>query len=211
MPLGLDRAAAVEADQAARVAYRAFASALHRDARAPVSLDADRGFLERHLHRRQGDARLALRAVREAVLERKPRRTGRHDILTTTGRPGLSGPPSAAGGRWPPDGSRLLRPRAVVFQAVASARRSRARDRPLRTTTAAGRLFAVLAEFERELIREPTWPGSGPRERWMSSRTTPSHARLSSTRFGVAPHPNRALPAPRRAGACSAFGRLRNS
>ena len=87
----------------------------------------------------------------------------------------------------------------------ASARRSRARDRPLRTTTAAGRLFAVLAEFERELIRERTWPGSRPRERRMSSRTTPSHARLSSTRFGVAPHPNRALPAPRRAGACSAW------
>ena len=35
------------------------------------------------------------------------------------------------------------------------------------TTTAAGRLvfgiFAALAEFERELIRERTWPGSRPR------------------------------------------------
>jgi len=46
-----------------------FASALHRDARAPVNLTPIAG-LERHLHRRQGDARLALRAVREAVLER---------------------------------------------------------------------------------------------------------------------------------------------
>ena len=47
-----------------------FASALHRDAPAPVNLDADRPDSKRHLHRLQGDARLALRAVREAVLER---------------------------------------------------------------------------------------------------------------------------------------------
>ena len=35
----------------------------------PVNLTPIAG-LERHLHRLQGDARLALRAVREAVLER---------------------------------------------------------------------------------------------------------------------------------------------
>ena len=40
--------------------------------------------LERHLHRRQGDARLALRAVRKAVLERN--REGRSMISTTTER-----------------------------------------------------------------------------------------------------------------------------
>lgn len=45
-----------------------FASALHRDTRAPVNLTPIAG-LERHLHHLQGDARLALRAVREAVLE----------------------------------------------------------------------------------------------------------------------------------------------
>ena len=56
------------ADQAAGW-LPAFASALHRDARAPVNLTPIAG-LERHLHRRQGDARLTLRAVREAVLER---------------------------------------------------------------------------------------------------------------------------------------------
>ena len=44
-------------------------ASLHRDARAPVNLTPIAG-LERHLHRLQGDARLALRAVREAVLER---------------------------------------------------------------------------------------------------------------------------------------------
>ena len=68
MPSGIGRAAAVEA--AARAAgCRASRRLLHRDARAPVSLTPIAG-LERHLHRLQGDARLALRAVREAVLER---------------------------------------------------------------------------------------------------------------------------------------------
>jgi len=40
-----------------------------KDARALVNLTPIAG-LERHLHRCQGDARLALRTVREAVLER---------------------------------------------------------------------------------------------------------------------------------------------
>ena len=44
-----------------------FASAPHRDPRAPVNLTPIAG-LERHLHRRQGEPRLALRAVREAVM-----------------------------------------------------------------------------------------------------------------------------------------------
>ena len=52
--------------------------ALHRDARAPVNLTPIAG-LERHLHRLQGDARLALRAVREAVLERN--REGRTSMI----------------------------------------------------------------------------------------------------------------------------------
>ena len=45
-----------------------FASAPHRDARAPVNL-APVARLERHLHHLLGDSRLALRAVREAVME----------------------------------------------------------------------------------------------------------------------------------------------
>ena len=52
----------------------AFASAAHRDARAPVNLTPISG-LERHLHRVQGNPQLALRAVREAVMrlsEAKP-------------------------------------------------------------------------------------------------------------------------------------------
>ena len=69
MPSGIGRAAAVEAAERAAGWLPVFASALHRDARAPVNLTPIAG-LQRHLHRLQGDARLALRAVREAVLER---------------------------------------------------------------------------------------------------------------------------------------------
>ena len=69
MPSGIGRDAAVEAVDRAAGWLPGFASALHRNARAPVSLTPIAG-LERHLHRLQGDARLALRAVREAVLER---------------------------------------------------------------------------------------------------------------------------------------------
>ncbi|MYC91723.1 MAG: hypothetical protein F4X15_09660 [Gemmatimonadetes bacterium] len=45
-----------------------FASAPHRDARAPVNL-APVARLEQHLHHLIGDSRLALRAVREAVMQ----------------------------------------------------------------------------------------------------------------------------------------------
>ena len=69
MPSGIGRDAAVEAAERAAGWLPVFASALHRDARAPVNLTPIAG-LERHLHRLQGEARLALRAVREAVLER---------------------------------------------------------------------------------------------------------------------------------------------
>ncbi len=63
------------ADRAIRSMNRAarwipsFASAAHRDARAPVNL-APVARLESHLHHLLGDSRLALRAVREAVLQR---------------------------------------------------------------------------------------------------------------------------------------------
>ena len=53
-------------DRAARW-LPAFASAPHRDARAPVNL-APVARLEQHLHHLLGDSRLALRAVREAVM-----------------------------------------------------------------------------------------------------------------------------------------------
>ena len=75
MPSGIGRDATVEAAERAAGWLPVFASALHWDARAPVNLTPIAG-LERHLHRLQGDARLALRAVREAVLERnRERRT----------------------------------------------------------------------------------------------------------------------------------------
>ncbi len=67
--------AAVGLEAAVAIADRAsgwlpgFGSALHRDARAPVNLTPIAG-LERHLHHLQGDARLALRAVREAAMRR---------------------------------------------------------------------------------------------------------------------------------------------
>ena len=69
MPAGIGRTAAVEAAERATGWLPDFASALHRDARAPVNLTPITG-LERHLHHLQGDPRLALRAVREAVLQR---------------------------------------------------------------------------------------------------------------------------------------------
>ena len=68
MPAGTGLAAAVGAVDAAAGWRPAFASALHRDARAPVNLTPIAG-LERRLHHLQGDARLALRAVRESVLQ----------------------------------------------------------------------------------------------------------------------------------------------
>ena len=55
-------------DRAARW-LPAFASAPHREARAPVNLTPV-SRLERHLHHLLGDPRLALRAVREAVMQR---------------------------------------------------------------------------------------------------------------------------------------------
>ena len=68
VPAGIGLAAAVGAADEAAGWLPAFASALHRDARAPVNLTPIAG-LERHLHHLQGDSRLALRAVREAVLK----------------------------------------------------------------------------------------------------------------------------------------------
>ena len=68
VPAGVGLAdAAAAADEAAGW-LPGFASPLHRDARAPVNLTPIAG-LERHLHHLQGDLRLAVRAVREAVLE----------------------------------------------------------------------------------------------------------------------------------------------
>ncbi|MCY4661724.1 MAG: hypothetical protein OXF93_18240 [Acidobacteria bacterium] len=68
VPAGIGLAAAVDAAGEAAGWLPAFASALHRDARAPVNLSPIAG-LERRLHHLQGDARLALRAVRESVLQ----------------------------------------------------------------------------------------------------------------------------------------------
>ena len=76
MPAGIGLAAAVEAADRAAGWLPDFASALHRDARAPVNLTPIAG-LERHMHHLQGDPRLALRAVREAVLQRN--REGRSE------------------------------------------------------------------------------------------------------------------------------------
>ena len=76
MPAGIGLTAAVEAADRAAGWLPDFASALHRDARAPVNLTPIAG-LERRLRHLQGDARLALRAVREAVLQRN--REGRSE------------------------------------------------------------------------------------------------------------------------------------
>lgn len=64
---GLDRALAVIDGASSWIP--AFGSAAHRDPRAPVNLTPIGG-LERHLRHLHGDARLGLRAVRAAVLQR---------------------------------------------------------------------------------------------------------------------------------------------
>ena len=69
LPAGIGFAAAADAADRALAALPGFASALHRNPRAPVNLTPVAG-LERHLHHRQGDLRLATRAVREAVLQK---------------------------------------------------------------------------------------------------------------------------------------------
>lgn len=69
VPAGIGRAAAIDAVDAAASWLPKFASALHRDARAPVNLTPIAG-LERRLHHLQGNPGLALRAVREAVVDR---------------------------------------------------------------------------------------------------------------------------------------------
>ena len=85
-PSGIGRTPAINAVDRAAGWLPHFASALHRDPRAPVNLTPIAG-LERHLHHLQGDQRLALRAVREAVLQRK---LGRMDRMSDDcGRIGL--------------------------------------------------------------------------------------------------------------------------
>ena len=69
MPAGIGQGHAVETADRALGWLPDFATALHRDPRAPVNLTPIAG-LERHLHHLQGDPRLALRAVREAVVQK---------------------------------------------------------------------------------------------------------------------------------------------
>jgi hypothetical protein len=68
VPAGAGRQAAVGALDAAASWLPRYASALHRDKRAPVNLTPVAG-LEAQLRRRAGDARLALRAVRDAITQ----------------------------------------------------------------------------------------------------------------------------------------------
>ncbi len=88
MPSGIGRAGAVDAADQAAGWLPGFASALHRDARAPVNLTPIAG-LEQHLHRRQGAARLALRAApRGSPLRRPARVRGRLAVLLGRDRRG---------------------------------------------------------------------------------------------------------------------------
>lgn len=68
VPAGSGRQTAIGALDAASSWLPRYASAAHRDKRAPVNLTPIAG-LERQLRRRSGDARLALRAVRDAVIQ----------------------------------------------------------------------------------------------------------------------------------------------
>ena len=75
MPSGIGRAAAVEAAERAAGWLPGFASALHRDARAPVNLTPIAG-LERHLHRpppdEAGAAGLRTEAERQQAIAEVP-------------------------------------------------------------------------------------------------------------------------------------------
>lgn len=68
VPVGAGLARAVAEIDAASAWIPAFASAAHRDPRAPVNLTPVGG-LEHHLRHLHGDARLGLRAVRTAILQ----------------------------------------------------------------------------------------------------------------------------------------------
>jgi uncharacterized protein len=68
VPAGTGRQAAMQALDAASSWLPRYASAAHRDKRAPVNLTPIAG-LEARLRRHAGDARLALRAVRDAIVE----------------------------------------------------------------------------------------------------------------------------------------------
>jgi hypothetical protein len=68
VPAGAGRLAAIDALDAASSWLPQYASAPHRDKRAPVNLTPIAG-LETQLRRRAGDARLALRAVRDAIIQ----------------------------------------------------------------------------------------------------------------------------------------------
>jgi hypothetical protein len=68
VPAGAGRRASIDALDAAASWLPRYASALHRDKRAPVNLTPVAG-LERALRRWAGDARLAERAVRDAIIQ----------------------------------------------------------------------------------------------------------------------------------------------
>jgi hypothetical protein len=68
VPAGAGRQAAMDALDAASSWLPQYASAPYRDKRAPVNLTPIAG-LETQLRRRAGDARLALRAVRHAIMQ----------------------------------------------------------------------------------------------------------------------------------------------
>lgn len=68
VPAGAGRQAALDALDAASSWLPRYASAAHRDKRAPVNLTPIAG-LETQLHRHAGDPRLALRAVRDAIIQ----------------------------------------------------------------------------------------------------------------------------------------------
>ena len=80
VPAGAGRQAAIDALDAASSWLPQYASAAYRDKRAPVNLTPIAG-LETQLRRRAGDARLALRAVRDAIMQLN---TPRRPFMSTT-------------------------------------------------------------------------------------------------------------------------------
>ena len=120
---GLD-AVVAEADVLAGT-LPAFAGVAHRDPRAPVNLTPVRN-LERHLTHALGNARLARRAARDALLTGAAPMTLEH---TTTAFPGCAGRRDGAARPRPPRGPHRRRPTQPPRRARADPGRHRGRAR----------------------------------------------------------------------------------
>ena len=171
MPSGIGRAAAVEAAERAAGWLPVFASALHRDARAPVNLTPIAG-LERPLHRLRGTHALPyVRCARQC--SNATAKDGRHDRRR--------GDASGSSRRWARAGGPTAR--RVATPGVEPRRRDRREPFEHDSRTASGAAGRPAGGS----------PGVRPRMR----RSPPgSLTQLVQLVDGLGPAPARARPAP---------------